>query len=103
MKKNKGHIASQNKRLLIILLLIGVILMFPLIGSQINPEIKWTLNDFLIAGFILITGGLIVEFILRKIKKKSYKALLIVCIFAIIFLLFVEIAVGLFGTQWAGN
>ena len=67
---------------------------------QFTDEVNWTLFDFVIAGILLIGTGLICEFTLRKIK---YRIAIIIAIFVVLLLIWIELAVGIFGTPFAGT
>ena len=70
---------------------------------QITDEVNWTITDFIIAGSLLIGTGLLSEIVMRKIKNINYKVSLIVVILILFFLIWIELAVGLFGTPFGGN
>ena len=93
----------QNKRLIIIILISLFLLLIPLIAMQFTDEVNWTTIDFIIAGCLLLGAGLLSEIVLRKIKKLSYKAGLLIAILIIVILIWIELAVGIFGTLFSGN
>ena len=93
----------QNKRLVIILLISFSLLLIPLIAMQFTDEVNWTITDFIIAGSLLVGTGLVCEIIMRKIKNMNYKWGLIVAVLLIVILIWIELAVGIFGTPFAGN
>jgi hypothetical protein len=70
---------------------------------QFTDEVNWTAADFLIAGSLLLGTGLISEIIMRKIKHNGYKAVLIVAVLIALILIWIELAVGIFGTPFGGN
>ncbi len=71
---------------------------------QFTDEVNWDIMDFLIAGFLLFSLGLILSFIIKKFHKSNYKIVLSVFIIVFIFLLvWAELAVGIFGTPFAGS
>lgn len=70
---------------------------------QFTDEVNWTTTDFIIAGGLLFGAGLISEIVLRNIKKRNYKVGLLSAILIIVFLIWVELAVGIFGTLFSGN
>lgn len=94
---------SQNKRLIVFLLTVPLLLLIPLIGMQQTNEVNWSPLDFLVAGFLLLSTVLLVELILRKVK--TLRGRLALCILAVVglCLLWAEMAVGLFGTPFAGS
>ena len=93
----------QNKRLFIILLISLSLLLIPLIVMSFTDAINWTIADFIIVGSLLVGTGLVSEIVMRKVKNINYKAGLIVVILIIVFLMWIELAVGLFGTPFGGN
>ncbi len=93
----------QNKRLLGIMLTIAVLLLIPLIAMQFTNEVDWGLLDFVVMGVLLFGIGLICEFIMRKVKKTEHRILIIAVILVALFLIWAELAVGIFGTPFAGS
>lgn len=70
---------------------------------QFTDEVNWTAMDFIIAGSLLVVSGLISEIVMRKIKNTNYKVGLIIAILIIVILIWIELAVGIFGTPFGGN
>jgi len=93
----------HNKRHIIILLISLFLLLIPLIAMQFSDEVNWTTTDFIIAGSLLFGAGLISEIVIRKIKNINYKMGLLGAILIIIILIWIELAVGIFGTPFSGN
>ena len=93
----------KSKRLLIILAIVILILIIPFIGMQLSDEVNWSLFDFVVAGVLLLVTGLGCEFIILKVKKRENRIALIVVIITILLLIWVELAVGIFGTPLAGS
>jgi ABC-type cobalt transport system substrate-binding protein len=93
----------KNKRLIVILLAISMLLLIPLIAMQFTDEVNWTLFDFVIAGALLFGTGLLSELIMRKIKKINYRIVLLFVLFAALLLIWAELAVGIFGTPFSGT
>lgn len=93
----------QNKRLIAILFSIAALLLVPLIAMQFTAEVQWTLLDFVAAGSLLVAGGLTLELLLRRVKGRNKRALLIIVLMIFLLLVWVELAVGIFGTPFAGS
>lgn len=93
----------KNKRLFIILLVASIILLLPLIAMQFTSEVQWTLSDFLIGAGLLFGTGLIIEIVLRMIQKPTYRIAICAGLFVILLLIWAELAVGIFGTPFAGS
>ncbi len=93
----------MNKRLRLIGFVVGSILLVPLVAMQFTDEVNWGILDFIIAGFLLFSTGLILDLIIRKIKRPSISLLLAFMVLIIFLLIWAELAVGIFGTPFSGN
>lgn len=94
---------SQNKRRIIILATTIGLLLIPLIAMSFSDNVNWKVFDFLVAGVLLISTGLTLDFILRKTKAIRYRILFGVALFLLLFLIWAELSVGIFGTPFAGS
>jgi len=93
----------KNKRLIIILSTAAILLLIPYIAMQFMDEVNWTRSDFMVMGMLLFGTGLLCELVLRKVTKIKNRIALCV-LFVIAFLLvWAELAVGIFGTPFAGS
>ena len=88
----------QNKRLIIVFLVLSFLLLIPLIAMQFTDEVNWTIIDFVIAGGLLFGAGIISEIVLRKINSLNHKVGLVSAILIIVILIWIELAVGIFGS-----
>ena len=86
-----------------ILHIVGILLLIPLVAMQLTKEVNWSLFDFIIMGAMLLITGLLGEVILKRVKKSKHRLMLMVAIVMIFFLIWAELAVGLFGTTFAGD
>ncbi len=93
----------QNKKLFIIVLTTIILLLIPLISMQFTDEVNWTLFDFIVAGALLLSVGLLIELVLRKINTNKNCIAILVCILIGFILIWAELAVGIFGTPITGN
>jgi len=101
---NSKTTSIQNKRFAAIMLTAAALLSLPLIAMQFDGNgVKWDMRDFIIAGVLLFGTGLGVELVLRKVKTTRYRFLSVGLILIALFLVWAELAVGLFGTPWAGS
>jgi len=100
---NKENMITQNKRLLGIVLSVVLILLVPLIAMQFTNEVNWELPDFVVAAALLLGTGLILEFVMRKVKNKENRTVLFIAIIVVLVLIWIELAVGIFGTPFAGS
>lgn len=79
------------------------LLLIPLIGMQFSNEVNWSLSDFLIMGVLLLLAGTGIEIARRKVQNVRKKWILIGVVVLVFLLIWVELAVGLFGTPFAGS
>lgn len=92
-----------NKRLAAILTGAVVLLLLPLTAMFFTGEVNWTFFDFMAAAVLLLSAGLILEFILRKAWRSSHKIVASVILLVVFLLVWAELAVGIFGTPFAGR
>lgn len=93
----------QNKRLTAIVLTVAALLLIPFVAMRFTDEVNWTLSDFIIAGFLLLGTGILCEIVLRSYS--STRKRLIICggiLFALL-VVWAELAVGVFGSPFAGS
>lgn len=93
----------QNKRLFAILGTVVFILLIPFVAMQFTTEVQWSPADFLLMGGLLLGTGLTCELVLRTVRKKEYRIALCIVIVAALLLIWVELAVGIFGSPFAGS
>ena len=87
----------------IILPIVGLLLLIPLIAMQLTDEVNWSFFDFIIMGALLTITGILIGVILQKVKNSKSRLILIITIVMMFFLIWAELAVGLFGTPFAGD
>ena len=93
----------KEKRILIIFIVIAIILLIPFIAMQFTSEVNWTSSDFAIMALLLISTGLLCEIIMRNVKTTKNRIILCGALLLVFFLVWAELAVGVFGTAFAGN
>ena len=93
----------KNKRLGIILGTAAALLSIPFIAMQFTEEVNWSGSDFIIAGVLLFGTGLAIEMVLRKVKRIDQRLMICGAILLALFLIWAELAVGIFGTPFAGS
>ena len=86
-----------------ILYIVGTILLIPLIAMRLTNEVNLSLFDFIIMGAMLTITGLLGEIIFKKVKKYKHRVTLYVVVAIIFLLIWAELAVGIFGTPFAGS
>lgn len=93
----------KNTRLIIILASVSVILLIPFIAMQFTDEVNWSVSDFAIMGVLLYGTGLLCELVLRKVKSVQNRILICAALVVAFLLIRAELAVGIFGTPFAGS
>ena len=94
---------KQNKRLIGIVLTVVLLLLIPLIAMQFTKEVDWKLIDFVVMGVLLIGTGLLCELVMRKVKKVGHRIIICGVVLVALLLIWAELAVGIFGTPFAGT
>lgn len=94
---------TKNKRLIGIVLTVVLLLFIPLIAMQFSDQWDWNLPDFIGMGVLLLGTGLLCEFVMRKVKKIGHRILICGVILLALLLIWAELAVGIFGTPFAGS
>ena len=94
---------TENKRLTGIMLTVATLLLIPFIAMQFTNEVNWTLSDFIVAGVLLFGTGLLCELVMRKVHKIEYRIAICAVLLLALFLIWAELAVGIFGTPLAGS
>lgn len=94
---------TQNQRLIGIVLAVALLLLIPFVAMQFSSEVNWSTFDFVVAGILLLGTGLLCELVLRTVQKTQHRIILVGVILLALFLVWAELAVGLFGTPFAGS
>jgi hypothetical protein len=93
----------KSKTLLIIISLVFFLLLIPFLAMQFTNEVTWSVMDFVMAGILLLGTGLAIEYVLRKVKNTKHHIIICSLILLALLLLWLELAVGIFGTPIAGD
>src|SRR3954471_3455453 len=101
--ENRISMGSKNKRLISIVITVALLLLIPFIAMQFTDEVNWSLFDFIVAGALLFGTGLLCELVMRKVKRIKYRITICAVILVALLLIWIELAVGIFGTPLAGN
>jgi type IV secretory pathway VirB2 component (pilin) len=91
------------KIILRVALITVIILLIPLIAMQFTDEVDWNHTDFIVAGILIFSVGLIFEFLMKKVGNNKYRYLIGVIVLIIFLLIWAELGVGIFGTPFAGS
>lgn len=88
----------------IIRIIIGtvLILLVPLIAMMFTDEVQWDWFDFVVIGTLLIGTGITHELVTARVDDK-YRLVIAVVLLAAMLLVWAELAVGIFGSPFAGS
>ncbi len=83
---------------------LAMLLALPGLAMSLKAEgVNWTASDFLVMGGLLATLGIGIEVIMRLARGWRERLSAIGAIVVLFLLVWVELAVGLFGTPFAGS
>lgn len=94
---------TQDKRFAAIVFAVPILLLIPFLAMQFSYDVNWSGFDFIAAGVLLLMAGSICEFMLRRVSKFGSRIAFGALIFAALLLVWAELAVGIFGTPFAGS
>ncbi|HAW52997.1 MAG TPA: hypothetical protein DCX54_11820 [Flavobacteriales bacterium] len=94
---------TRNKRLGVIALVCGGLLLIPLTAMLLTDEVNWSLFDFIVAGVLLFGTGFLCELVIRKVKNRMYRFAVCAVILMGLVLFWAELAVGIFNSPIAGQ
>lgn len=85
-------------------IIIGTVLILtvPLVAMQFSDDVDWNWFDFAVIGGLLIGTGLTYELLANRLNKK-YRGVVAVVLLGTLFLIWAELAVGIFGSPFAGS
>lgn len=98
MKTIITNIVKQNKNIVRIALVVGLILLVPLVLTMRDGGIEgvgwnWKPGDFIVMGVLLFGTGLTLDFAWRKITNHVYRVFAVIAIVITFLLVWVELAV----------
>ena len=92
-----------KRRRLAVVVGVGLLLLIPMIAMQFTDEVRWSPSDFVVAGALLLGAGYLGELVPRQVQGTAFRISLYVAIFAAVAVVWLELAVGLFETPFAGS
>ena len=93
----------KKKNIIRNMLVAQLVLLVPLVAMQFSEEWDWKVGDFIIVGVLLAGVGFAYELILHGLKNNLRQALMGAGLAVVMVLIWVELAVGIFGTPFAGS
>ena len=94
---------TKNHRFALLTAVAAVLLSIPFIAMQFTEEVNWDGFDFIVGGGLLFGTAFMIELTLRRFKSLQQRLIICGIILLILFLVWAELAVGVFGTPFAGS
>ena len=89
--------------LAIVMLVTACVLLVPLAAMQFSDAVRWDLSNFAAAGGLVAFVGALYVLAARLIRRRLQRALIGAVLGLLLALAWIELAVGLFGTPFAGS
>jgi hypothetical protein len=77
----------------------AILLLLPLFAMQVTNEVAWDLADFVFAGVLILGVGVAYELTVRMTGNTPYRAAVAVALAAAFILIWMNLAVGIIGTE----
>ena len=78
---------------------VAALLLAPLVAMQFTSQVDWDETDFIVMGFLLGSLGLSLEFMVNRSQSIAYRTASGVAILAAFLLIWVNLAVGMIGSE----
>jgi hypothetical protein len=91
------------KNMVRVVLVTALLLMIPWVAIQFSGEVNWDLTDFAVMGGLLLGTGFTYELVASKVSNATQRAIFAALLLLIFLLIWAELAVGVFGTPFAGS
>ncbi len=91
------------KRRFILLLLAAFLWTIPVLAMLVTGEVRWTLLDFAAAGVLLGIAPLSFDAILGRFASPRARIAAVACLVLALAIIWAELAVGVFGSVFAGD
>jgi hypothetical protein len=79
------------------------LLLIPLFGNIFSNQVNWSLFDFIIMGHLLGVLGIIIHYIMEKVRNKTFRIVTIIFVLIIFLIFWAELSVGVFESLIAGS
>jgi hypothetical protein len=99
IKEKITFMIMKNKNIIRIVVAVAFILLLPFLAMQFTDEVVWDLADFVVAGALLFGTGLTYELVSRKGGNIAYRVAVGVALAAALLLVWMNLAVGLIGSE----
>jgi len=79
------------------------LLIIPLLGVILTNTFEWSMFDFLLMGSLLLVLGIGIELTSLNFKQLNTRIAIISFMILLFLLIWIELAVGIFNSPFAGN
>lgn len=86
-----------------ITIITGAVLLVPLVAMQFSEEVDWSLSDFMIMGGLIFITGMALELIAKRVGDSRRRLAAMSAVALAFLLIWAELAVGVFGSPFAGS
>lgn len=100
MKTMKRTVTND---LLLVLLGTAMLLTVPLLAMQFSADMHWDWFDFAVTGVLLAATGCMYVAVARTVSNRRRRALIGVALAVALLVVYLELAVGVFGTALGGS
>ena len=95
----RENLTMQRMGLIRILLTTAFLLLLPLLAMQFTDEVVWDPADFVVAGALLAGTGFVYELVASRGGNIAYRAAVGIALAAALLLVWVNLAVGIIGSE----
>lgn len=81
----------------------AALLAIPAVNMLLGGEFNWSAADFAVAAVLLFGTAGLIHLAIRTIKTTPMRLMAVAAVAISLVLIWAELAVGIFGTPWAGN
>ena len=93
----------KNFRFRHTIIITASLLSIPLIAMFFTESVDWSTFDFLVMALMLIITISLLQFVINKIQRNENRLFWLMAVVVGFFLLWAEMAVGIFGSPIAGS
>ncbi|MFC7347938.1 hypothetical protein ACFQO9_14520 [Chryseobacterium zhengzhouense] len=94
---------TQKQTTLAIFAVPALLLAAAFLGNLFVEGWNWSGFDFLVAAILLFGTAALISLVRAVVKNRNYRIIISLLIVAILVLVWMELAVGIFGTPFAGS
>ncbi len=94
---------TQKQRSIALYSVAALLLAIPFVAMKFSSEVRWTLSDFAVGGLLLFSTAFSIDWVLKKFKQQKQRIIICLAVLIIAFLVWAELAVGIFGSIFAGS